>query len=298
MVTLLFLVVDVVDAIPRGTYTQPLNIPARIPHNNGNLRNTANAYASKKGRTNTAASSGSSSSGNSSGSGSGSSGIGYSHTDNDDSSSNFRPIGLDRQGNNIQIDTEYDYIQTLESLTLDGHVDIPAVGEQIVAKSTSGVSSSSRGVYITQMKARLMIEFDIGFSRIEFRLDVYDGVDIIEATLNCGIAGTNGPIISYLYGHDEVGVNVNDSTLSFGILTNDYIEEDSTGDCDVPINNIASLYEAIMQRKVYLNILTKETIPIGGEVRGQLRITTNTNTATTTTTRGDGGHKPFHRIGE
>ena len=228
----------VVDAIPRGSYQAPLNLPVSIPHNNGALQNIANGYVSKGNKKLR--------------------GKGYiSDIDGDDSDSDsdtYTHSDLD----NIDISN---YIVNTFNTFKDGGVDIAAIGEQEVPPIHSN------------MKARLLMEFDVAFSRVEFRLDVYDGADITEAQLHCASAGSNGPIISYLYGLDQQGVNVQSGTLSFGILTNDYLVDhdfEIVEKCGVPINNIASLYEAIMQRKVYLNIKTRANP--SGEVRGQLLI--------------------------
>ena len=224
-----------VDAIPRGDYQDPLQLPRSIPRNTGGLQNVANGYITTN-KTNKKLR-----------------GKGYvGDVDSeygDGHSDTYSDLAID-----------YNYIDTFNTFK-DGGVDIAAIGEQEVPPIHSN------------MKARLLMEFDVAFSRVEFRLDVYDGADITEALLHCASAGSNGPIISYLYGLDQQGVNVESGTLSFGILTNDYLVDhdfEIAEKCGVPINNIASLYEAIMQRKVYLNIKTR-TSP-HGEVRGQLRI--------------------------
>ena len=44
--------------------------------------------------------------------------------------------------------------------------------------------------------------------------------------------------------------------------------EDPNNACGIPVNNIASLYEAILQRRIYLNV--HSVANGGGETRGQL----------------------------
>ena len=117
----------------------------------------------------------------------------------------------------------------------------------------------------TETTTNFQIEFASDLSHAMFELDVWFGTSITQATLNCGQAGENGPIVIQVFGNDDVGVDTH-GTLSFGILTNDEIP--TTVACgDVVVNNIASLYEAILQRKIYLTIESSEN---GSQVRAQV----------------------------
>ena len=106
----------------------------------------------------------------------------------------------------------------------------------------------------TSTTARLGMTFYAGFSSVEFELDVYDGVNITQAHLHCAPAGVNGPVVAFLFGL-QPPVHV-DGELVYGEIMNDDIVsfDDPNGACGVTINNVASLYEAILQRKIYLNV--------------------------------------------
>jgi hypothetical protein len=125
----------------------------------------------------------------------------------------------------------------------------------------------------TDTTADLHLDFVDDLSSVDFQLDVQNGQDITQAQLHCASAGSSGPTVSFLFGFNATGVEV-DGTLSYGTLTNEDIVNDPSMDfsefdtCGVPINNVASLYEAVLLRKIYLNV-NSLTNP-GGEVRGQI----------------------------
>ncbi len=124
--------------------------------------------------------------------------------------------------------------------------------------SQDGVTSSTAATLVTTFKDDL--------SSLSFTLDVYKGVKVTQAHFHCSPAGVSGPIVVYFYGLNKAGVNVN-GKLSSGTLTNSAIEKDLKG-CPVTINNIASLYSALTQGLVYLNVHTIKNP--AGEVRGQV----------------------------
>ena len=121
---------------------------------------------------------------------------------------------------------------------------------------------------VTDTKGRFRINFNKGLSEADFRLIVRDGTEITQAHIHCGRAGTNGPVVAFLFGFVAGGVDV-DGKLSAGTLTND----DLTGaDCvpyiGSPVNNIASLGFAARDGLTYVNV--HSVANPAGEVRGQL----------------------------
>jgi hypothetical protein len=120
----------------------------------------------------------------------------------------------------------------------------------------------------SQATARMEMEFVDGMAITLFDLSVFKGVNITAAHLHCAPAGRNGPIVSVLYGGPRLGVV--DGGLVFGNITNANIVpiDDITSTCGVPVVNVASLYEAILKRMIYVNI--HSTKCPAGEIRGQL----------------------------
>ena len=121
----------------------------------------------------------------------------------------------------------------------------------------------------THTKANLKLSFDKGFTKALFWLDVYDGKAITQVHLHCGLAGENGPVLATLYKVAPVpgpgGKDIH-GRASKGALKNADISVKTCGDTHV--NNIASLYEAILSRRVYVNVHSEKNP--SGEVRGQI----------------------------
>lgn len=129
------------------------------------------------------------------------------------------------------------------------------------------------GGVVTDTTATLRLDFRRDLSSAKFRLSVFDGELITQAHLHCARAGVNGPVVAFLFNVAPVpgpgGVNV-DGRLARDRLTNDDIEPvdfAANPACGVAINNIASLFAAVLDGIIYLNVHS-EGNP-AGEVRGQ-----------------------------
>ena len=118
---------------------------------------------------------------------------------------------------------------------------------------------------VTDTTGRIKVKFNNAFSRAEFKLNVRNGNAITQAHLHCGLAGMDGSVVAFLFGPVSVGVDF-DGRLSEGTLMNaDIIERDCVG---APINNIASLAQAMRAGRIYVNVHSVANGP--GEIRGQL----------------------------
>lgn len=120
----------------------------------------------------------------------------------------------------------------------------------------------------TDTTASIEISFAGDFSEAEFELDIFDGEDILFAHLHCGEAGSNGPVIVTLIPPTEGGPTIAevDGRAADGDLV---IDSPGAVTCSGnPINNLAALYEAILDRSIYLNVHTAASPP--GLVRGQI----------------------------
>jgi len=108
---------------------------------------------------------------------------------------------------------------------------------------------------------------DPGLTQLRFDLRVTGGAAITQAHLHCAGAGVNGPVIAFLFGPADPAVNVS-GQLASGRLDNDDIIATEGEPCGNPINNVASLYAAILEGRVYVNVHS-EANP-AGVVRAQL----------------------------
>ncbi len=110
------------------------------------------------------------------------------------------------------------------------------------------------------------MEFDAGFDQATYTLNVL-GLEsaITGAHLHCAAAGENGPIVLPL---DVEAIGGEESAAQETTVTSDDVTPPDQDACDVPVNNLASLYAAILAGKVYANVHT-DTNP-EGELRGQI----------------------------
>jgi hypothetical protein len=143
------------------------------------------------------------------------------------------------------------------------------------AKSGFKVSTAASGMQevptvVTDTTAYLDLEFDAEMTQMEYSLNVYEGTGITQAHLHCAPAGLNGPVATFLFGFATPGVDIDGELASGVIVAANITATDfaAAATCGVPITNIASLYEAILQRKIYLNVHSEDNP--GGEVRGQI----------------------------
>ena len=130
------------------------------------------------------------------------------------------------------------------------------------------------GGVLTDTTATLRLDFRRDLSAAKFRLSVFDGELITQAHLHCARAGVNGPVVAFLFNVAPVpgpgGVNT-DGRIARDRLTNDDIvptDFAASPACGVAINNIASLFAAVLDGIIYLNVHSEGNPP--GEVRGQI----------------------------
>ena len=119
----------------------------------------------------------------------------------------------------------------------------------------------------TDTKAQVLLTFDEGFTKASFRLDIDEGSGITQAHLHCAPAGLNGPPVAFLFSDGRTGGVDIDGTANSGELTNVDLLTPLTC-ADIEISTIASLYEAILNRLIYVNVHSAD-YP-SGEVRGQI----------------------------
>ena len=123
---------------------------------------------------------------------------------------------------------------------------------------------------ITATTGVMRIQFNRNLSQADFKLRVFDGVEVTQAHLHCALAGQNGAVIAFVAGPFDPEVD-SDGPLADGTLSNDDIiprDCDCGGDPEYEVNNIASLASATLDSCIYVNVHTR--VNPSGEVRGQI----------------------------
>ena len=122
----------------------------------------------------------------------------------------------------------------------------------------------------SEAKANIVVEFDKGFTKLEFDLQVRDTVGAItRAHFHCAKPGENGPIVFGIFDPGPLPVPMNANSVKLeGTLTNaDYTGVDCVPTIGRVVNNLASLAFAMREGLIYANVHT--VFRSGGEVRGQ-----------------------------
>ena len=142
----------------------------------------------------------------------------------------------------------------------------PIAGQFQPASNTIGNRDHIRG--------RLEIEFGHDLSKFRYTLWVFNATrpdnQIISAHLHVGTAGVNGPVVVTLFPlPGGLPRNVNGVLVKCKTVTNSgIVHYDGGGNADLQINTVASLYQAIIQGRIYTNV--HSTLNPGGIIRGQV----------------------------
>ena len=104
--------------------------------------------------------------------------------------------------------------------------------------------------------------FEVDDDKIEFELEVEDGVLITRAHIHCAPTGQNGPIVVGLLENLPSGVKLSDDVELKGTLTDDSISNPLCG------ATIEDLVESMRDGNTYVNVHSMANP--GGEVRGQI----------------------------
>jgi hypothetical protein len=123
----------------------------------------------------------------------------------------------------------------------------------------------------SEARAKIEVEFDKGFTKLEIELTVRDTLGpITRAHFHCAKPGENGPIAFGIFDPGPFPVPMNVTSLKIeGFLTNaDFNNVDCIPNIGRPVNNLAALAFAMREGLIYANVHT--SFRTGGEVRGQM----------------------------
>jgi hypothetical protein len=106
-------------------------------------------------------------------------------------------------------------------------------------------------------------------TELSYKLIVANISGITQAHIHCGVEGTNGPVIAFLFGLEPAGVTVN-GVLKSGVITNaDIIPRPDDAACPGGAANFDEMMARIASGSAYVNVHTS-TFP-AGQIRGQIR---------------------------
>jgi len=114
------------------------------------------------------------------------------------------------------------------------------------------------GPVMTDMKSQVRWGFDEGFTKMGFEISILNGENVTLIHFHCGQAGSNGPVVVDFW-KDMNGADFNGVALD-GYLSNDDILSGDLDDgmCgDIKLNNLASLYQAMLNGDIYLKFTQK-----------------------------------------
>lgn len=113
----------------------------------------------------------------------------------------------------------------------------------------------------TQADGQFTINFNEELSEATYTLEVGDTqTPITAAHLHCGVAGENGPPVVPLSTEAQ-----GEQTITNADIDTEAAQQEA---CETPINNIASLLDAMADNRIYVNVHTQANPE--GELRAQI----------------------------
>lgn len=148
----------------------------------------------------------------------------------------------------------------------------PVVAAPPMAKNFVAVLSGGEEVPAVDTNARGLAKFQLSADGTEmsFKLIVANIKGVAQAHIHCGPAGENGPVVVFLFGFVQGGVDFN-GVLSEGTFSEENIIGRPANDiCPGGLSTFADLLRHIGNGNAYVNAHTVENP--GGEIRGQMMV--------------------------
>jgi hypothetical protein len=115
----------------------------------------------------------------------------------------------------------------------------------------------------TNTRGKANFEFNDARTKLEFELEVEDGIRVTQAHIHCAAAGVNGPIVVWLGGFHDRGWDMDGDWIGDATATDANITNTACG------STLAQIAEAMAEGRTYANVHTVANP--GGEIRGQIR---------------------------
>ena len=125
----------------------------------------------------------------------------------------------------------------------------------------------------TQAQGQAIFHLSDDGARLEFRVIATNIDNVVASHIHVGPAGTNGPVVAFLYGTAPAGGGRHTGVLSSGTITAASLVGPLAG------QSLATLVEAIRSGDAYVNVHTNDGVAPtnegpgdfpGGEIRAQI----------------------------
>ncbi len=147
------------------------------------------------------------------------------------------------------------------ALALVAFTAAPAMAEREQSRMLTAELSGVNEIPPVESEGHGLAIFNISRDGIQYKLAVENIDEVTQAHIHLGAAGTNGPVVAFLFGFVDGGVSA-DGVLARGTIT----EADLVGPlAGMPLS---ALVEALVNGGAYVNVHTVDHP--AGEIRGQV----------------------------
>jgi hypothetical protein len=115
---------------------------------------------------------------------------------------------------------------------------------------------------ITDTTGKALLILNQAKTELEFQLHVNDGVRITQSHIHCAPVGVNGPIVVFLAGRHDAGLDVDGKWVSNATITDTSIVNTACGE------TLSELAESMRAGNTYVNV--HSVAHPSGVIRGQV----------------------------
>ena len=124
----------------------------------------------------------------------------------------------------------------------------------------------------SQGQAQAIFNLSNDGNSVDFKLIATNIEGVTQSHIHCGLPGTNGPVVVFLYGFNPAGVSPH-GILNQGTFTDaDVIDRPNSAACPGGVANLDELLVKMRTGGAYVNVHTIALPP--GEIRGDLKADT------------------------
>jgi hypothetical protein len=153
--------------------------------------------------------------------------------------------------------------------------------EEVFTPATPGAPTPAD----SQAQGQAIFQVSPDAASVDYRLIASNIDNVTQAHIHCAPAGTNGPIVMWLYPNPSStaalpgGAGRHDGLLAEGTFDGSHVRPTANPACPGGVTNLASLLDRIREGNAYVNVHTNDGVAPtnqgpgdfpGGEIRGQI----------------------------